>query len=288
MASEFQYYNDYVERFIYFRPSTLCTFTNYQQLSPEKMFQLHWNQDSDQASRRLRVQSLIVDWIENILWPLGGKTVIDLFSGPGVAAKEFVNRGISRYIGIDYSMELIELAKECYQDTSQISFIRRDLKTNDGEVGEVPQKADLILLCYEALNAFEPEHMYALIPQIKSFAKPGSWLIGDIRPYLHLSMSFLKSAYNRRVMPGTGNDFFVEEWGYCGAGRYYGHRYTHRDGSTEFTDHHNFIHLIKEDELHAFLDKLGSSRRCYERLLTDIDSDVPECRHNIFFACQLV
>lgn len=70
-----------------------------------------------------------IDRILNIAEVTQGKSVLDVACGTGVLVPDYISRNVRKYVGIDISHNMIEIAKNKFWGYGNISYICEDAET---------------------------------------------------------------------------------------------------------------------------------------------------------------
>jgi len=241
---------------------------------------IHWDQTTDQSSRRIVLQKRFFEWLSQFVGPLPGKRVLDLFSGPGVAASVLLDMGIAHYTGVDGNLRIVDWASEKYGGDSRVTILHRNVLT---DVVFLAKKFDVILISYEVLNSLR-EHEESVLQRLINFASgEGTFLAGDIRLVDEQQISYRIGLSDYcHITDTTG--ICIDEFGLAGSGALQGHRYMlyARSGSLVQCGHH-FVRLLTANDLKRFLRGLGFEPISNCQLLRDSASDVLESLNNLFF-----
>lgn len=145
----------------------------------KQMLQLHLAEDHDVSSRRASKRHAIIDGIDRVSG-LSGKTLLDLGCGPGLYAKQFVDRGAD-VTGVDFSPSSIAFARDLVPAAkfSVADYLRDDLGEAD---------FDIVTLIYGDVCALAPASRRLLFSKVYAALCPGGVFILDAfsRPQFEL------------------------------------------------------------------------------------------------------
>lgn len=81
-----------------------------------------WDESAEKVAKK-------VNEILDIAEINGGKTVLDVACGTGILIPDYLERGVTKYIGIDISKKMIEVAKEKYGVYENVELLCADAET---------------------------------------------------------------------------------------------------------------------------------------------------------------
>lgn len=143
----------------------------------KKLLQLHLNQETDQASRRISVIKKQIEWIVNSIGIDNFQHVLHPMCGPGLFALCLASI-VNSYFGIDINLSVIRYAQEKFKDIPNFTFkvhdVRKKIKNQELH--------SLCLLTYESINAFPPHELIQILKNCNSLLYNGCYLVVDIRP----------------------------------------------------------------------------------------------------------
>lgn len=161
------------------------------------------------SETRGRLQPGALRVLENIgKW----ESVLDLGCGNGELAAELERRGHQgAYLGLDFSAELLSIARQRNYDNAKASFLEADLSAEDWAAALGEQRFDW-LLCFASLHHIPGEKMrLAFLKQLRP-------LLADGGRFVHSNWQFLNSPrLAARVQPWARaklNDSDVDEGDY--------------------------------------------------------------------------
>lgn len=142
------------------------------------------------AATRRRVQPGILRLLPDLPDP-PGKTWADLGCGPGALAREWLRQGrTSRYLGLDFSQNLLEEARQMVADllpgapNDAVRFVQANLA---GRFADVLQGEPLCgVLCFATLHHL-PSHelRLGLVRQAAELLPPGGWMVVSVWQFQH-------------------------------------------------------------------------------------------------------
>lgn len=167
-----------------------------------QMLEYHLNQDTDLASRRIKVIDLVVRWIDDQL-NLSGKRLCDLGCGPGLYTERFAKLG-ARVTGVDFSNYALEYARS--QSNGDIRYLHADYLSDS-----LPSGFDVITLIYTDLCVLSPEQRSILLSRMRSMLNPGGRIVLDVA-----GMGLFKTRQEITLIEDRLMDGFWAEGDYVG------------------------------------------------------------------------
>lgn len=138
-----------------------------------KLLQIHLDQNTDAASRKIATISRTVNWIESHL--NSHSSILDLGCGPGLYDELFTEHG-HHVTGIDYSHRSIEYAKSQAQKKGlDITYLHQDYQNMTLE-----NRFDLVIMIYCDFSVLIPKNRDYLLHHIHTILNPGGLFIFDI------------------------------------------------------------------------------------------------------------
>lgn len=125
--------------------------------------------DSSSEIRKYQLEFAVSPILKTIKY---GATIIDIGCGIGMAA-DYLTGYYQKYLGIDYSANLIRIAKKVHQGRPNVEFFTANIKDLQlSDIGDI--KADLIIA---AGSLHHMTDLDSVIEKIKYFAKPGAYFV---------------------------------------------------------------------------------------------------------------
>lgn len=161
------------------------------------------------------------------------ESVLDLGCGNGELAAELERRGHQgAYLGLDFSAELLSIARQRNYDNAKASFLEADLSAEDWAAALGEQRFDWVL-CFASLHHIPGEKMrLAFLKQLRP-------LLAEEGRFMHSNWQFLKSErLAARVQPweraelsdsGVDEGDYLLDWKRDGEGLRYVHHFSAED-----------------------------------------------------------
>ncbi|MGK9230882.1 class I SAM-dependent methyltransferase [Inquilinus limosus] len=229
----------------------------------------------DNGSRRVSYLGVYCEPLQQIL--NGGQAVI-VHPGCGCGQwASFLSRyPYRRYIGFDRSELIIDHARRAVAD-SRVSFYV-------GDVLSLPKiEADLILLDYEFLNAFDLDDAMRIVEWSYRSLRDGGTVFGDLRPFRH--SDFRNRRFIRKDL--RRGRLVWAEFGNVG-NAYFGRQALVFDTERGRLTHQcqDFIRLFSSREVKELFSVIRWRAKNFTKI-DYIETDKQECRNNIrFFLCK--
>lgn len=103
------------------------------------------------------------------------KIILDVACGIGRRAK-FISSSVKQYIGVDFSDNMIALARERYKDRHNVSFFHNDGKTLD----MITDNTIDIAICELAFQHMKKKTIKSYINEVYRVLKPGGVFISQV------------------------------------------------------------------------------------------------------------
>lgn len=287
--SRFAPIRDWIERHPFRAHSIypLCTVEVDSNWYASNTVALHLDQLTDQASRRVKAQIVLLEWAVSCGVSFSGAEVLDLYSGVGALWDGLRSFNCRSYVGVDINASLVAIANARFVGDHRLGGDRANFVHADALAFSASATAfDIVFVNYETLNTLLHGELLQLGKSVSQILRPGGYLIGDVR-------TRPQSAFTSPTgsVWSIDSPFFslpnicVDECGFRRRGTFWGHRFTAiTPNSSSITVRHNFLRLLEPDE---WIDVIEGSFECQvvrsARLLASLGTDVAESKDNIFF-----